>query len=165
MAEYKYPYVHKEYFPAVMFACKLIREYGTFNRAVETSADYYGVDKEILASHVRKRQSAGQKGESRKYYWFKVYGYQDYIADDDCGTHNSWSYREDDFISERVVKVVKATSEKNAITAFHNSCNETRDYFVTPVVVKQFNTHEEAENCRITKDEFLDGIGREHIHD
>ena len=44
MGEYKYPYVPKEYYPAVMFACKIIRQNGTFNKAINSSAKYYGVD-------------------------------------------------------------------------------------------------------------------------
>ena len=89
MKKYRYPYVPRDYYPAVMFACKIIRESGCFNRAISTSASYYGVDETVLADHVRKRQGAGQSGRRRgSYKWFVVrtqswsegsgYGYPDY---------------------------------------------------------------------------------------
>ena len=70
---YKYPYVPKRYYPAVMFACKMIRENGYFNKAIRTAADYYNVDEEELERHVRARQAAGQAGKPRgKMKWFIV---------------------------------------------------------------------------------------------
>lgn len=69
----KYPYIPKGYYPAVMFACKMIRENGYFNQAIERSARYYGVDERTLEKHVRARQAAGQKGKKRgKMRWFAV---------------------------------------------------------------------------------------------
>ena len=70
----KYPWVPKEYYPAVVFACKMIRENGYFNRAIHTAAKYYKVDEKKLESLVRERQAAGQKGKKRgtyKTYRFK----------------------------------------------------------------------------------------------
>ena len=73
---YKYPYIPKEYYAATMFACKLIREYGTFNRAISTAAGHYDVNEDELAKHVRARQAAGQKGKKRgKMQWFIVFPY------------------------------------------------------------------------------------------
>ena len=77
MAEYKYPYIPKDYYPAVIYACKLIRKYGTFNVACQTAADEYGVDLEEVKKHVRKRQGAGQKGKTRKYKHFLFIGWTD----------------------------------------------------------------------------------------
>lgn len=80
MASYKYPYIPKEYYAAVMYACKIIRETGNFNRAVRIASSYYDVDDEILERHIRKRQGAGQKGKAsptknKKYKYFVVAAY------------------------------------------------------------------------------------------
>lgn len=73
MKRHKYPYIPRDYYPAVMFACRIIRESGNFNRAIRASASYYGVDATLLADHVRKRQGAGQSGRRRgSYRWFVV---------------------------------------------------------------------------------------------
>ena len=71
---YKYPFIaDKELYKAVMFACKMIREEGFFNKAVARAADYYNVDEEDVAREVRKRQAAGQKGKPLgKMKWFIV---------------------------------------------------------------------------------------------
>lgn len=42
----KYPYIPREYYPAVMFACKMVRESGYKNKAIRTAARYYGSDAE-----------------------------------------------------------------------------------------------------------------------
>lgn len=65
MSENKYPYVPKEYYPAVILACKMIRESGWFNKAVSYCANKYNLDEDTLAYHIRKRQAAGQKGKKR----------------------------------------------------------------------------------------------------
>lgn len=77
MSDYKYPYIPREYYAAVMYACKMIRQYGNFNRSVRIAANYYDVDEETLAEHIRKRQAAGQKVKTtgRKYKYFVVAEY------------------------------------------------------------------------------------------
>lgn len=77
MSDYKYPFIPREYYPAVMGACKMIRETGYFNKAVSFYADKYNVDRDELEKHIRARQSAGQKGKKsnnsgRKYKYFIV---------------------------------------------------------------------------------------------
>lgn len=71
---YKYPYIPKRLYPAVMFACKLIRENGWFNKAIEAAARWSGEDPNEIAKHVRARQGAGQRAKSsgRKYKWYAV---------------------------------------------------------------------------------------------
>ena len=74
MSKYKYPYIPKKYYLAVMFACKLIREYGYFNRAIKIASGYYKVDPDEIEAHVRARQAAGQKEkewDTYKKYRFK----------------------------------------------------------------------------------------------
>ncbi len=70
----KYPFIaDKKLYAAAMFACKMIREEGFFNKAVARAADHYNVDEEDVAKEVRKRQSAGQKGKPLgKMKWFIV---------------------------------------------------------------------------------------------
>lgn len=70
MSKNKYPWIPKEYYAAVMYACKLIRKYKTFNVAVNTAAKHYGVSATEVAKHVRARQGAGQKGQH--FQWFLV---------------------------------------------------------------------------------------------
>ena len=73
--EYKYPYIPKEYYAAVMFACKIIREKHSFAGGINTAAKYYGVDKDELERHVRARQTAGRQGKPRGKYKYYVAEY------------------------------------------------------------------------------------------
>lgn len=66
--------IAEEYYPAVMFACKMIRENGYYNRAINISANYYGVDRGILDEIVEARQVVGPQGKKQgthKTYRFK----------------------------------------------------------------------------------------------
>ena len=76
MSEYKYPYIPKEYYPAVMYACKLVRETGYKNKAIERAANYYGVDEDKVRKHFEARNAAGCKvklaAKGRKYKYFVV---------------------------------------------------------------------------------------------
>jgi hypothetical protein len=61
----KMPYIaDKKLYAAVMFACKMIREEGYFNKAVKIAARYYDVDADDVANEIRKRQSVGQMGKN-----------------------------------------------------------------------------------------------------
>jgi hypothetical protein len=112
MAGYKYPFVPKEYYPAVMYDCQLIRKYGTFNRAIKAAADKYSVDESELEKHVRKRQGAGQKGKTRKYKWYVVTGELDeWVTYGDVNMLRSQC--EHDFKPEKVVCIVKASNSRN----------------------------------------------------
>lgn len=103
MSDYKYPYIPKDYYPAVMFACKMIRENGYFNKAISIASGYYGVDEGELSKHVRARQAAGQRGKKRgkfKKYRYKGIGYL--------------SYREHGYDDYPFDVTIKALNEKNA---------------------------------------------------
>ena len=67
---FKYPYIPKQYYAAVMYACKLIRYHGNYNTAIRISSNHYGVDADTLSKHVRARQAAGQKRKTRKYKYY-----------------------------------------------------------------------------------------------
>lgn len=107
MSKYKYPYIPKDYYPAVMLACKIIREDGTFNKAINSAVKYYGVDKDELIKHVRARQGAGQRGKSRGKYKYYAVGF--FTASDHyTGFTSTFKKYTNQF------KVVKATNRKNA---------------------------------------------------
>lgn len=116
MSRYKYPFIPREYYPAVMYACNCIRKYGTFNVAVNTAAKEYGVDRETVAKYVRQRQGAGQKGTTRKYKWFVVVGWGDvWCSWGDVNMLLS-AYDRDEWVKnrKRVALVIKATDSANA---------------------------------------------------
>lgn len=122
MGKYKYPFIPKEYYPAVMYACNCIRKYGTFNVAVNTAAKTYGVSSEIIAKYVRERQGAGQKGTTREYKYFVVIGWHDrWIHEYDV--EMLWSqYDPEEWKQKRdkVAIIIKATSKENAIKKIPN---------------------------------------------
>jgi hypothetical protein len=60
---YKYPWIPRKYYAAVMFACKMIRENNQFNRACRVASEYYDVDEYELRKHVSARAGAGKKGK------------------------------------------------------------------------------------------------------
>lgn len=137
MTDYKYPYIPKEYYAAVMFACKIIRETGQMNRAIKTASRYYKVDAEELEKHVRARQAAGQKGKRRgKYYWYAVRY---------CHENETYNYYEEEHAT---ATVVKATSEKNAIGQIvkkYGSLYDNLPRWVEVGEVECFDSKEDAE--------------------
>lgn len=87
MKNYKYPYISdKQLFKAVMFACKLIRETGFFNKSCQIAADYYNVDVEEVKKQVRIRQGIGQKiankRNPRKYFFYVIAFHPDASKED-----------------------------------------------------------------------------------
>lgn len=105
MSEYKYPYCPKEYYPALMYACKLVRNYG-INNAIKTASRKYNVDAKALERHFRARQGAGQKGSTRKYHYYKI----------------AYHYCDPDWYNDKLYEAtVKATTEGNAIAQIWRS--------------------------------------------
>ena len=143
MGEYKYPYVPKEYYPAVMFACKIIRQNGTFNKAINSSAKYYGVDPAVLSKYVRERQGAGQRGKKRApYKWYAVA----YLIAEDIYTDFS-PFLESDYGTDFSYEVLKATSYRNAreqLRLRHDQYRANRFAFV--VKYKECESEKEAIN-------------------
>ena len=112
---YKYPYIaDKKMYAAVMGACSYIRDTGYFNKAVSYYADKYGVDAAELEAHIRKRQGAGQKGKTRQYKYYVIVALRDYYEGGDEGRFTSWEWNEKDYAAHTFIKVVRATSSKNA---------------------------------------------------
>lgn len=155
----KYPYIPKEYYAAVMFACKMIRENGYFNKAIRTAANYYGVDEDTLEMHVRKRQGAGQKGTTRKYKYYVVAGFDDFQANDDCGTCDSWDYTLNEFKEKSHKHIVKSTSKENAEKQAR-SWGDRKDFygfFFRIQFIEEYETENEAKQRvkRLKFDEFV----------
>lgn len=169
MSEYKYPYIPKEYYAAVMFACKMIRKNGYFNKAVKAAANYYDVDEREVAKYVRKRQGAGQKGTTRKYNYYAVWGYKDYqYLNCDVYAYDSWEYKDDDYIKHAFRKIIKATSADNAwrkvesengLERFHTGYGDAETGEINVIChIEEYPTKEQAEQRAITKKEFLSWI-------
>lgn len=64
MTKYKYPFIPKKLYPAVMLASKIVRETGYKNKAIKTAANYYGVNEDDVREHLEARMAAGRKGKS-----------------------------------------------------------------------------------------------------
>ena len=153
MNNYKYPYIPKDYYPAVMYACSLIRKYGTFNVAVKTAANKYGVDKDEVAKHVRKRQGAGQKGTSRKYKYYVVVGYTDhwvneYDYDILFSQYCPQEWKEN---RQRIKNIIKATNLENAKKQIpHGELDKDlrlRGFHLTDYRIFEYATQKEAEEA------------------
>jgi len=132
MAEYKYPLIPKKYYPAVMFACKMIRKNGYFNKAIKVASNYYNVDSEKVEKYVRQRQSEGQKGK-------KLGTYKYYTVALIC--------EENELLWYGGEKVVKALNKENAgkFEEQHDSVDGYHYYYVLRQVVGEYATKEEAE--------------------
>lgn len=61
MSEYKYPWVPREYFAAMMGALKMIQDTGHFNKAVNYYSGKYNVDPNTLVKYIKERQGIEQK--------------------------------------------------------------------------------------------------------
>lgn len=137
MANYKHPWIPKEYYSAVMFACKMIRENGYFNKAISCSANYYDVDYKTLEKHVRARQNAGKKGHKRgKFKYYTIYQLIETCEG-----------------SQRCCEkglVIKALSKNNAlknkkfVSYLDGETYYARDFF--PICGGEYATKEEAES-------------------
>lgn len=137
----KYPFIPREYYPAVMFAAKIVREDGTFNRAVEIASEYYGVDPEEVEKHLRARQAAGQKGKKRGSFSWYVIPYAVYEEDRFIVTVD------DEIRSGRKpsIGVIKATSIKNAKKQIEKHWDWFR-YGFSYGDIKTFQSKLEADN-------------------
>ena len=76
----RYPYIPREYYPAVMFAAKMVREGTGRNVAVRRAADYYDVDEGTVSAHLAARSAAGRKAKS------KLFTYKWFVVEDQFGT-------------------------------------------------------------------------------
>ena len=153
MSDYKYSYIPKEYFPAVMYACACIRKYGTFNVACRTAAEKYGIDEDVIRKYVRKRQGEGQKGKTRKYKYYLVSGWTDkrcIYGDFD----EKMSVMEPDIWKKErkpVLVILKATNIKNAERQLPQPDFDRRGFLVgkciTNYEIVEFENENEAKTA------------------
>lgn len=123
--KYKYPFIPREYYPAVMFACKLIREGEGFNTAVSIASNYYEVDEEEVIKRIRARQAAGQKGKTRKYRYYALAFVVGQIGEAVCDP--LWEIREPkDLFNELKYEVKRATGPGNAAIQLDNKYSVER---------------------------------------
>ena len=76
MYQKKSDWIPREYYAAVRFAAKMVRETGWFNKAVRTAANYYDVDEEMLGKYLNTWTHSSPKLQQRpkgfKMKWFIV---------------------------------------------------------------------------------------------
>ena len=134
MSEYTYPYIaDKTEYAATMYACQLIRKYGTFNVACKTAARRYGISQDVVEKHVRARQGAGQKKAAkrnpRKYHYYLIEtsdtghsfgGYRYYIEKATSGS-NARSHidpgfygHDEEYEKDCIERIMEFDSEDNA---------------------------------------------------
>lgn len=130
MEEYYMPYIaDKNLYKAVMLACKILRDEGHFNKAINSASKYYDIEKDEIIKYVRMRQGHGQKLANKKsprkyfYYALKVKG--DY-------------YGEGCFMR-------KATSSQNAENQIYEDLSEVGPFCIKEV--KEFENKEDCEKC------------------
>lgn len=140
----EYPYIaDKKLYAATMFACRMIRQNGYFNKDCRIAADYYGLDEDDVAEQVRLRQSAGQHGKKRgKMKWFVVREGTSYCA----GDHGTWNGVHTDR-----VHVMRGKNKKTVESIRKSSaqiCDEIEDGAWTfRRVMAEFDTKAEAESA------------------
>lgn len=144
----KYPYIPREYYPAVMFACKMVRESGYKNKAIRTAARYYGVDEDEVRKHFEARTAAGARGKGntgKKYKYFVV------------GTYYGSDAEGMDTLSR--IEVVKGISKNTVENRFAESdldFDRSNDYggsyapYRFHTVIGEYETKEEAEKAAKT---------------
>ena len=72
MAKAERPYIPREYYPAVRFACKMLRETGWYNKSISKAASYYDIDEDELKEWVNKWTHAKPRASGYKMKWFLV---------------------------------------------------------------------------------------------
>jgi len=147
MPKNKYPFIPREYYAAVMYASKLVRETGCKNQAIERAARWFNVDADEVRKHLDARIKAGSKGKKKATTSGKKYKY--YLVGEYIGSDASGEVLE-------VVSVVKALTSKNATARFSESdmrFDRANDYggayapYKCHRVLFEYATKEEAETA------------------
>lgn len=142
----RYPYIPREYYPAVMFACKMVRESGYKNKAIRTAARYYGVDEDEVRKHFEARTAAGARGKGNTGKKYKYFVVGTYYGSDAEGMNESPSR----------VEVVKGISKDTVENRFAESdlyFDKSNDYggsyarYRIHTVIGEYETKEEAEKA------------------
>ena len=138
-----YPYIPRKYYPAVMFAAKMVREGTGRNVAVRRAADYYAVDEDGVSAHLAARSAAGRKAKS------KPFTYRWYVVEDQFGTDATGVTN----IRHAVVRGKSADTVNRRFAQKDLEFNRLHDYGggYAPnhwhAVIAEFATKDEAEKC------------------
>lgn len=141
---YKYPYIPKEYYAAVMFACKMVRQSGYKNKAIKTAARYYSVDEDELRRHFEARAAAGAKGKGNTGKKFKYFVVATYFGCDAQGFDEA----------PAKVEIVKGISKKTVKNRFseadlnydrRNDTGSSYSLYRHHTIMAECETKEEAE--------------------
>ena len=136
---YAYPYIPKQYYPAVMLACKILREDGTYNRALSIAANYYDVDEDILKKHVDARVHAKKRESGYKMKWF--------VIERRCHCDANYDYGADVFVAKGRSK----ETVESGYAKFDWEEQRRNDYggsyapYWTTSVISEHDTKEEAQ--------------------
>lgn len=138
----KYPRIPKQYFPAVMFACKIIREEGAFNKALSVASNYYGVDKSELEKYIRARQAAGQRGNGG--YKLKWYVIDRRVA---CEANPEWSHSYHIVRGRSRDSVLRTYVDRDMAFDMRNDTGSSYSRYMSTVIVSEHETKAEAEEA------------------
>lgn len=168
----KLPYIpDKDLYAAVMFACKMVRENGYFNKDCGIAADYYDVDVDEVKRYVRIAQGRGQKQANKrkpkvKYKWYAVYYVIDFLADNDFGNYQADDCTIEELVEKAKVEIKRATNMDNVEKAILHSQNYERGwgtYLQDAFKILEFDTKKQAEQfIRETSDEEVTEWIKEH---
>ena len=129
MEEYYMPYIaDKNLYKAVMLACKILRDEGHFNKAINSASKYYDIEKDEIIKYVRMRQGHGQKLSNkkhpRKYLYYAIH----VEGDNGVGCF-----------------MRKATSQQNAESQIWEDLSGVGNFWFKDV--KEFENKEDCEKC------------------
>lgn len=136
----RYPYIDKEYYPAVMFMCKLIRDNNKgYNEALRISSGYYKVDPDVVKQYFDERAHFKKRNSGYKMKWFVV-------GETEGGCECS-----DQTITYRIVRGRTEDSIRRTLSRQHlefDMANDTGSYYSLSMwcsLCEEFNSKEEAE--------------------
>ena len=136
----RYPYIDKEYYPAVMFMCKLIREdKKEYNTALRIASGYYKVDSDIVKHYFDERSHFKSKNSGYKMKWF-VIGEAEGSCEDTCVS-----------VYYRIVRGKTEESVRRTLSKQHwefDMANDTGGYCSLSkwtTLCEEFDSKEEAE--------------------
>lgn len=132
---YKYPFIPKNLYPAVMFAAKLVREKGTFNECCRIASRYYRVSEDEVRKHLQARCHSGQKGRSHKP--FKYFTACAIELQGDAG-----------LVAVSCPQILKATTKENAAKQVRKEITQGKGnesyYERYGRVIREYETREDA---------------------
>lgn len=163
---YKKIFVPKEYYPALMYANKLGKERGLWEKGITIAANAYNVNEKVLREYVYSWRHTGKRTSSKQKWYRIVFFKEDYYIDECMENRTSWEVNENNFLDHCSQEICRATSLNNAEKNF-NSKNgyhyERSGHLGTFIngtkylafLFKEFETKEEARQFVFTNEEIL----------